>query len=61
MEDALVRNYVCGWWLRFARGFVHSGICADECDGSYATRVVVLGTGNPSADPERWGPAVAWW
>src|ERR1035438_6092346 len=23
------------------------------------TRVVVLGTGNPSADPERWGPAVA--
>ena len=24
-----------------------------------ATQVVVLGTGNPSADPERWGPAVA--
>jgi ribonuclease BN (tRNA processing enzyme) len=24
-----------------------------------STRVVVLGTGNPSADPERWGPAVA--
>jgi ribonuclease BN (tRNA processing enzyme) len=23
------------------------------------TKVVVLGTGNPSADPERWGPAVA--
>src|SRR5580658_7933110 len=23
------------------------------------TRVVVLGTGNPSADPGRWGPAVA--
>jgi ribonuclease BN (tRNA processing enzyme) len=23
------------------------------------TQVVVLGTGNPSADPERWGPAVA--
>ncbi|MGA9904370.1 MAG: MBL fold metallo-hydrolase [Terriglobales bacterium] len=23
------------------------------------THVVVLGTGNPSADPERWGPAVA--
>ena len=23
------------------------------------TRVVVLGTGNPSADPERWGPALA--
>ena len=41
------------------------------CDGGFAaeagvpaggvstTRVVVLGTGNPSADPERWGPAVA--
>lgn len=24
-----------------------------------STKVVVLGTGNPSADPERWGPAVA--
>lgn len=24
-----------------------------------ATKVIVLGTGNPSADPERWGPAVA--
>ena len=23
------------------------------------TSVVVLGTGNPSADPDRWGPAVA--
>src|SRR6202162_6306716 len=36
------------------------------CVGGFAddhaaapTRVVVLGTGNPSADPERWGPAVA--
>ena len=28
-------------------------------DGSSGTQVVVLGTGNPSADPERWGPAVA--
>jgi ribonuclease BN (tRNA processing enzyme) len=34
------------------------------CAGGFAedhaapnTRVVVLGTGNPSADPERWGPA----
>ncbi len=26
---------------------------------AHPTRVVVLGTGNPSADPERWGPAVA--
>jgi len=23
------------------------------------TRVVLLGTGNPNADPDRWGPAVA--
>ena len=28
-------------------------------DASPRTQVVVLGTGNPSADPERWGPAVA--
>jgi ribonuclease BN (tRNA processing enzyme) len=28
-------------------------------NGAPPTRVVVLGTGNPSADPERWGPAVA--
>ncbi len=26
---------------------------------STPTQVVVLGTGNPNADPERWGPAVA--
>jgi len=37
-----------------------------SCAGGFAedhaapgTRVVVLGTGNPSADPDRWGPAVA--
>ena len=36
------------------------------CAGGFAedraaspTRVVMLGTGNPGADPERWGPAVA--
>src|ERR1700677_580728 len=28
-------------------------------DHGAPTRVVVLGTGNPSADPDRWGPAVA--
>jgi ribonuclease BN (tRNA processing enzyme) len=30
---------------------------ADE--NAVHTRVVVLGTGNPSADPKRWGPALA--
>src|ERR1700730_11377697 len=30
-----------------------------EDHAAHATHVVVLGTGNPSADPDRWGPAVA--
>ena len=30
-----------------------------EDQSASPTRVVVLGTGNPAADPERWGPAVA--
>jgi ribonuclease Z len=41
-------------------------VAITSCAGAFAaehaappTRVVVLGTGNPSADPERWGPAVA--
>ncbi len=33
-------------------GFAGDGVASN-------TRVVVLGTGTPSADPERWGPAVA--
>jgi ribonuclease BN (tRNA processing enzyme) len=33
--------------------------CAFAADSELPTRVVMLGTGNPSADPERWGPAVA--
>jgi len=36
------------------------GSCASGFAEDHAappTRVVVLGTGNPSADPERWGPA----
>ncbi|HLB93154.1 MAG TPA: MBL fold metallo-hydrolase, partial [Terriglobales bacterium] len=41
-------------------GFTASGQTTNAtADGIAATRVVVLGTGNPSADPERWGPAVA--
>jgi ribonuclease BN (tRNA processing enzyme) len=41
-------------------GFTASGQATNAtADGIAATRVVVLGTGNPSADPERWGPAVA--
>src|ERR1700730_9091433 len=32
--------------------------CAEDL-AAKTTRVVVLGTGNPAADPERWGPAVA--
>ncbi len=46
--------------------FVVSVVAIALCAGALAgeqtappTRVVVLGTGNPSADPERWGPAVA--
>jgi ribonuclease BN (tRNA processing enzyme) len=35
------------------------GFAADQNTNPTSTRVVVLGTGNPSADPERWGPAVA--
>jgi ribonuclease BN (tRNA processing enzyme) len=34
-----------------------SGFAEDQA--APPTRVVVLGTGNPSADPDRWGPAVA--
>jgi ribonuclease BN (tRNA processing enzyme) len=30
-----------------------------EDHSSASTRVVVLGTGTPAADPERWGPSVA--
>ena len=33
--------------------------CAEDL-AAKTTRVVVLGTGNPAADPERWGPAVLW-
>ena len=36
-----------------------SGGRLSDDQGPPATRVVVLGTGNPSADPDRWGPAVA--
>jgi Na+-transporting methylmalonyl-CoA/oxaloacetate decarboxylase gamma subunit len=36
----------------------YAGAFAEE-HAAPPTRVVVLGTGNPSADPERWGPAVA--
>jgi ribonuclease BN (tRNA processing enzyme) len=32
---------------------------ASAASAAPSTQVVVLGTGNPSADPERWGPAVA--
>ncbi len=32
---------------------------AQDGPGESATRVVLLGTGTPNADPERWGPAVA--
>jgi ribonuclease BN (tRNA processing enzyme) len=35
------------------------GSTVAEDSSSEPTRVVVLGTGTPSADPERWGPAVA--
>ncbi len=35
------------------------GSTAADDSASTPTRVVVLGTGTPSADPERWGPAVA--
>jgi ribonuclease BN (tRNA processing enzyme) len=30
-----------------------------KSEAGSGTQVVVLGTGNPSADPDRWGPAVA--
>ncbi|MGB6386517.1 MAG: MBL fold metallo-hydrolase [Terriglobales bacterium] len=56
-----------GWWFRVTRFFLiiivvavtagSSGFAEDHA--AVPTRVVVLGTGNPSADPERWGPAVA--
>lgn len=38
-----------------------SGQAAPGADavGGEGTRVVLLGTGTPNADPERWGPAVA--
>jgi ribonuclease BN (tRNA processing enzyme) len=51
---------VCGLGLT-AGGLAASGVDASAAaDGTAApTRVVVLGTGTPSADPERWGPAVA--
>jgi ribonuclease BN (tRNA processing enzyme) len=39
-----------------ARG---AGALADDLNGAGQTRVVLLGTGTPNADPERMGPAVA--
>ncbi len=40
-----------------AGGFAED--CFADDHAASPTRVVVLGTGTPSADPERWGPAVA--
>jgi ribonuclease BN (tRNA processing enzyme) len=45
---AVILVVVASWVSGFAEDRAASG-----------ARVVVLGTGNPSADPERWGPAVA--
>ena len=36
-----------------------AGVGEENAGSAAQTRVVVLGTGNPSADPERWGPALA--
>jgi ribonuclease BN (tRNA processing enzyme) len=41
-----------------APGFAQEKAASAASMGARA-QVVVLGTGNPSADPERWGPAVA--
>src|SRR5664279_2597164 len=39
--------------------FCPDALGAENMGSATRTRVVMLGTGNPSADPERWGPAVA--
>lgn len=39
--------------------FVHSGIAAQEKAPASRTKIVLLGTGTPGADPDRSGPATA--
>ena len=39
--------------------FATREVRAENLSTAPPTRVVVLGTGNPSADPDRWGPAAA--
>jgi ribonuclease BN (tRNA processing enzyme) len=48
-----------GLVLLIALGIVASSVAGLGEENSEHARVVVLGTGNPSADPERWGPALA--
>jgi hypothetical protein len=43
----------------FAAVVAVCAITQAENPAALRTQVVVLGTGNPSADPERWGPALA--
>src|ERR1700678_4633372 len=54
------------WWPRIAPCFfifvlavIFGSVSFAQDPIAPSARVVVLGTGNPSADPERWGPAVA--
>jgi len=45
--------------ILFLVGLVASRAAEAAQENAGHARVVVLGTGNPSADPERWGPALA--
>ncbi len=48
-----------GLVLLIAIGIVTSFAAGLGDENAEHARVIVLGTGNPSADPERWGPALA--
>jgi len=54
---------VLGLMMRCAAYGGEDGLAASSGSATHEsrseTRVVVLGTGTPAADPERWGPAVA--
>jgi ribonuclease BN (tRNA processing enzyme) len=57
-EDTQVRVLVLFVGISVV-SFCAAGVGEEHAAVATPTRVVVLGTGNPSADPERWGPAVA--
>jgi ribonuclease BN (tRNA processing enzyme) len=46
-------------FLAVLAGAAPLGAQSGHPDYSHGTHLVLLGTGNPNADPDRWGPAVA--